>query len=174
MSTNREIAINLMTDAAKAVGKSRGPQHGDAEPSFRMIGELWSTHINHALEARTGVKQIPIHISAWDVAQMMSMLKKARALYGDATLGEHYADDIGYTGLAGGLAGASGSTQLTDAVQVAAELAVAEAKAHIQASVAEQPAVQEPAPPEPGIPPVDPAIPQFLHESLHERKKNRA
>ena len=160
MSTNREIAINLMTDAAKAVGKSRGPQHGDAEPSFRMIGELWSTHINHALEARTGVKQIPIHISAWDVAQMMSMLKKARALYGDATLGEHYADDIGYTGLAGGLAGASGSTALTDAVE----------KAVIPDPPPSPPTVQEPAPPEPGIPPVDPAIPQFLHE----RKKNRA
>lgn len=122
MSKDREIAINLMTDAAKAVGKSRGPQHGDTEPSFRMIAELWSTHINHVTSHRTGIVAVQeVHLTAWDVAQMMSMLKKARAVYGDATLGEHYADDIGYTGLAGGLAGAAGSVALVDAVATAVQ-----------------------------------------------------
>jgi hypothetical protein len=148
-----------MTDAAKAVGKSRGPQHGATEPSFRMIGELWSTHINHAVAHRTGMPlSQEVHLSAWDVAQMMSMLKKARALYGDATLGEHYADDIGYTGLAGGLAGASGSVALVDAVATAVQEA--------PAAVTVDPSPDHTG----GGTPSDVPIPAFLND----KRKNRA
>lgn len=122
MPTEREIAIGLMTDAAKAVGKTRGPQHGDVAPSFQMIADFWSTWINNAHARRTGIPlTMPIHLEPGDVLQMMSLLKKARALHGDATLADHYADDIGYTGLAGGLAGALGSSEQTKAVEAALE-----------------------------------------------------
>lgn len=105
----------VLQNAATHVTKVRGSQHGDVEPSFRMIAELWSTHINHATAKATGVDIIPpVHLSAWDVLQMMSMLKKARALYGDETLPDHYEDDAGYTALAAMLGGVDAKIDLPD------------------------------------------------------------
>lgn len=109
---DRRVAGVILTNAKNHVTKDRGPQHGDVEPSFRMIAELWSVHINHSASRATGLDNVPpIHLSAWDVLQMMSMLKKARALYGDATLPDHYEDDAGYTALAAMLAGVDGKIQ---------------------------------------------------------------
>jgi len=105
MSNDRQIAVKLTQLAALAVGTERGQQHGDTEASFQMIAELWSTWINHATTIATDIRPMPeIHLTAFDVAQMMSMVKKGRSLYGDRTMPDHYADDIGYSALAGMLA----------------------------------------------------------------------
>lgn len=124
MSNDRSIAVKLMSDAARHVGKDRGPQHGSTEPSFRMIAELWSTHINHATARATDIQPMPeVHLTAWDVSQMMVMLKLARSLYGDRALAEHYSDAIGYASLAGMLA--SPDKGVPDALPIDPEAVVA-------------------------------------------------
>ena len=103
MPNEREIAATLMGDAAKIISTERGQQHGDLEQSFTMIAQLWSTYAQHAITAATGVAPMPeIHFNAVDVLEMMSLVKKARNVYG-GKLPDHSIDDIGYTGLAGGL-----------------------------------------------------------------------
>jgi hypothetical protein len=102
MSNDRNIAANLAQQAAQLVATVRGQQHGDAVESFTMIAELWSVWINHAIKEATGIPPTPpIHLTAFDALQMMSMVKKSRSVYGDQGNSEHYVDDIGYTSLAG-------------------------------------------------------------------------
>ena len=100
MSNDRTIAGELCGHAAKIIMTERGNQHGSAEDSFEMIGEFWSTYLKYKIFMATGQKFDP-KINAFDVAQMMSMLKKARALMGNANNRDHYVDDIGYTALGG-------------------------------------------------------------------------
>lgn len=106
---HRKAAGELFTKAAKAVLKDRGNQHGGAENSFAMIGELWGTYVRHATHHRSsfGADQtVPVdyvRISPADVAQMMVMLKISRSVYGDPTQQDHFVDEIGYSALAGAL-----------------------------------------------------------------------
>lgn len=104
MHDDREIAANLMKQAAQLVSSKRGQQHGELVPSFTMIAEFWSTWINHAAAKATGVPPTPaIHLTPFDVLEMMSLMKKARGIYGSRAEPDHYIDDIGYSGLAGAL-----------------------------------------------------------------------
>ena len=93
--TNNSIANTLLTKACKAVTTDRGTTHGDTKPSFEMISELWSVYINHRFP-NGDVKLTPV-----DVAQMMSLLKKARSVYGSTGIEDHFVDDLGYSSLAG-------------------------------------------------------------------------
>lgn len=96
MSDNRDVAAKLMGEAATLVLRQRGPQHGSAENSFEMIGDLWTVYLRHARQHRQHDR-----ILAEDVAQLMSIHKKCRAVYGDTTNAENFVDDIGYVALAG-------------------------------------------------------------------------
>jgi len=109
MSDNRNMAGKLLGSAADTVMRSRPGVHGSAENSFEMIGELWTVYLRHTRRTRTSDAITPS-----DVAQMMSMLKKARAIYGDVNNDDNFVDDIGYTALAGML-------QLPDAFATAEE-----------------------------------------------------
>lgn len=97
MSDNREVAHRIVVDAAKTIIKDRPGVHGSAENSFQMIGDLWTSYLNHTMAVRsTAVKIMP-----QDVAQMMVMLKIARAVYGDPFNEDNYVDAVGYSALAG-------------------------------------------------------------------------
>lgn len=96
MSDNRKVAGKLIGMAAETVLKNRPGVHGSAENSFLMIGQMWTVYLRHAKSVRGSDEVLP-----QDVAQMMSMLKKARAMYGDVNNDDNFVDDIGYTSLAG-------------------------------------------------------------------------
>ncbi len=100
MSDNREIAAGLLNEAAETVVNRRPGVHGSAENSFEMIGELWSVYLSHKAKLYTGA-DVKIPISAADVAQLMSMLKKARFMYGNPDNPDNFVDDLGYTALSG-------------------------------------------------------------------------
>ena len=96
MSDNKEIAAKLMADAGRSILRDRGPIHGPTEASFEMIGEMWAVYLRHVRRVRQSDVVLPE-----DVAQMLSMLKKSRSVYGDPHHSDNYADDIGYSALAG-------------------------------------------------------------------------
>ena len=100
----RQQAGQFLDKARQHITKVRGTQHGDVETSFQMIADLWSVWINHTNSHRAGLNTLPpIHLEASDVLQMMSMLKKVRAEFGDPGIADHYEDDVGYAALAGSL-----------------------------------------------------------------------
>lgn len=96
MSNNRMVAGRLLGDAADTVLVKRPGVHGNAEQSFDMIAELWTVYIKNIMLTRS-----EHNLKPRDVAQMMSLLKKARAMYGDVTNEDNFVDDLGYTALAG-------------------------------------------------------------------------
>lgn len=105
MSDNdhRKVASHVLHTAHKVVTTERGNQHGGAEDSFTMIGDLWSTYVNNTIRNRD--EHNGVTITAYDVAQMMVLLKIARATHGDPRNDDHYIDAAGYTGLAAAIAG---------------------------------------------------------------------
>lgn len=96
MSDNREVAHRIVVDAAKTIIKDRPGVHGSAENSFRMIGDMWTVYLKHITDVRSSAEILP-----QDVAQMMAMLKIARATYGDPLNEDNYVDAVGYSALAG-------------------------------------------------------------------------
>lgn len=96
MSDNRAVAGKLLGDAAQTILKDRPGVHGSAENSFAMIGEMWTTYLRHTRSVRRSDMIRPV-----DVAQMMSILKKCRAIYGDVNNADNFIDDIGYSALGG-------------------------------------------------------------------------
>lgn len=96
MSDNRDVAAKLIGEAAETILRKRPGVHGSAENSFMMIGEMWTVFLRHHRQVRKHDNIMP-----QDVAQMMSILKKCRAIYGDKTNGDNFVDDIGYAALAG-------------------------------------------------------------------------
>lgn len=118
MSNNRKVAADLLTQAVRVITKDRPGVHGSAEDSFQMIGELWTVYLRHVRSVRGDDTILPVH-----VAQMMSMMKKARATYGDASNPDNFVDDVGYSGLAGmlQLPDPSGGTELDKHLEEAIE-----------------------------------------------------
>jgi hypothetical protein len=96
MSDNRAVAGQLMKEAWETISKRRPGVHGSAEQSFEMIADFWTVYLRHVRKTRGNDS-----LRTEDVAEMMSMLKKARKVYGDAMNIDNDVDDIGYTGLAG-------------------------------------------------------------------------
>lgn len=95
MSDNRAVAGQIMKEAWDTIAKKRPGVHGSAELSFEMIGDFWTVYLRHARRVRGNDTILPE-----DVAEMMSMLKKARKMYGDKLNVDNDVDDLGYTGLA--------------------------------------------------------------------------
>lgn len=96
MSDNRDVAKTIITEAARTILKDRPGIHGSAENSFEMIGDLWTVYIRHAKRVRGNDG-----ILGEDVAEMMTMLKKARKIYGQSSNIDNDIDDVGYAALAG-------------------------------------------------------------------------
>lgn len=95
MSDNRKVARDILREADATINKKRPGVHGSAENSFAMIGDLWAVYLRHARKVRGHDNILPA-----DVAQLMSILKKCRAMYGDPTNDDNFVDDIGYSALA--------------------------------------------------------------------------
>lgn len=98
--SKRTIAASLLSKAASVVSFERGNQHGGAEDSFKMIAEFWEVYLRHTHQIRHG-RELALEIRPCDVAQMMSLLKKARFVHGDPLNADNFVDDSGYTSLAG-------------------------------------------------------------------------
>lgn len=89
-------ASDMLTEAAKIVGGDRNNTHGDKEDSFAAIARLWNAYFDSRRE------RDPL-VSAYDVAQMMVLLKMARAEWG-TPVRDHFVDQAGYAAIAGELA----------------------------------------------------------------------
>lgn len=119
----RIVASHILKTANTVVTTERGNQHGGAEDSFAMIAKLWQTYLNNSNkhEAFVGVD-----VTAYDVAQMMTLLKVARAVHGNPLNEDNYVDAAGYQSLAASIAGVkvpTGEISTAAMVQVANELA---------------------------------------------------
>lgn len=93
MSDDREIAKQVLLNAGRTILQDRPGVHGSAENSFDMIAELWTVYLRHNKRVRNHDQ-----VFNYDVAEMMSMLKKARNVYG-STNPDNAIDDTGYTAL---------------------------------------------------------------------------
>ena len=100
MSDNRRVASDILAIAHQTVIKDRPGVHGSAENSFKMIADMWSVTVQHAVFVRTG-QWVPVGLLPVDVAHMMAQMKQARAMYGDANNPDNFIDGAGYTALAG-------------------------------------------------------------------------
>lgn len=94
MSDNRTVAKKIITTAMQTIMVDRPGVHGSAENSFEMIADLWTVYLRHAKRVRGNDT-----IRGEDVAEMMSMLKKARKIYGNSANEDNDVDDVGYTAL---------------------------------------------------------------------------
>ncbi|MGH2342577.1 DUF6378 domain-containing protein [Segnochrobactraceae bacterium EtOH-i3] len=72
----------LLAEAAETIQQREGA-HGDKGKTFRMIAAMWSAYLG-------------AEVSPADVAQMMVLLKVARARCGDRAHRDHYVDQAGY------------------------------------------------------------------------------
>ena len=86
------MAEHVLTKALEQVNKKSG-EHGDTVNSFTMMGEFWTTYVQH-----TSVARAHLRIEPKDVAQMMVLLKVARTAYGKS--GDNHVDEAGYAALA--------------------------------------------------------------------------
>lgn len=86
------VAEKILEDASGAIRRAN-IEHGHTLKSFTMIGEMWSTYITHVFTLRGTNQLMP-----QDVAHMMSLLKKARSVYGFSE--DNFVDEAGYTSLA--------------------------------------------------------------------------
>lgn len=100
-NTKRKIAGGILAQATQAVTTVRGNQHGDAEGSFRAIGEMWVAYLNALSVRQTGLPLPGLAIMPRDVAYMMGHVKEVRVMFGDEQQADHYADHAGYVSLAG-------------------------------------------------------------------------
>jgi hypothetical protein len=100
---DKSTAVEILTDAAHCVGGGRSI-HGDVNPSFEMIAEMWTVYIGHSIARRHNGT---VKVDANDVLEMMSIMKKCRHVYSPEVNRENFVDDAGYTALAGMVVGAA-------------------------------------------------------------------
>ena len=81
----------ILTMANEYITKDRAAVHGQAEDTFAQIAAVWTWWLNERLSAP---------VTAYDVAQMMSLFKKARSK-GNRQHIDSAIDDAAYTALAG-------------------------------------------------------------------------
>lgn len=88
-------SADILTTAASLVSGDRDRQHGDKETNFGNICIMWNAYL--------AIRREPAApLSPADVAEMMSLMKKARKHSGDFNA-DDYIDDAGYTAIAGEL-----------------------------------------------------------------------
>lgn len=84
----------ILDTAKEYVTRDRAATHGEAEDNFTQIAIVWTWWLNERLRDP---------LTAYDVAQMMSLFKKARAKANKAHL-DNAIDDVGYSAIAGEIA----------------------------------------------------------------------
>lgn len=92
----------ILETAAGYVTKDREQTYGKPENNFNLVADLWATYLN---ANRPGVF---MHITAEDVAMMMTLLKIARIRTGKPKA-DNYVDACGYMACGGEIA-----TKLTE------------------------------------------------------------
>lgn len=90
-------AAAVLRQAADIVSGPRAEQHGDMVQCHTAIATLWNGYL--AIRREPGSL-----LSALDVAQMMLLLKMARAQSGSTGHADHYLDMAGYAGCAAEIA----------------------------------------------------------------------
>jgi hypothetical protein len=85
------VSESILLDAAGAV-RERSKEHGHTLRSFTMMAEMWTVYIKHAFTIRGNME-----LRADDVAQMQSIVKQCRSVYGES--GDNYVDQAGYAAL---------------------------------------------------------------------------
>lgn len=96
INQTKSTAEGLCTQAAQLVSSSRAETHGPKLRNHQNIATMWNAYM--AIRRYPGTP-----LDALDVAEMMSLLKKARKQLG-AYNPDDYLDDIGYSAIAGELA----------------------------------------------------------------------
>lgn len=81
----------ILQTANEYITKDRAATHGRAEENFAQIAAVWTWWLNERLSAP---------VTAYDVAQMMSLFKKARSK-GNRRHIDSAIDDAAYTAIAG-------------------------------------------------------------------------
>lgn len=99
MTDHYEKAKQAWETAGKLVQGDRRETHGDFKTNFQAIADLWSVYIANVATKRKAMEPL---IQAEDVAQMMVLLKVARAMNGGINI-DDYIDAIGYSMIAAGL-----------------------------------------------------------------------
>ena len=99
MSDKEPGAGGILRESASIVEGVRQKQHGDKERSFSVIAKFWTTYLHN----RNIPEDMPSDISAFDVAQMMVLLKIARSIQG-SPMRDHFVDEAGYAAIAGEIA----------------------------------------------------------------------
>lgn len=92
----------LLAEAAQIIGHDRNDQYGNAEDSFGVIAEFWSTWLTARageLVSTMGGEPHSVIVTAADVANMLGLMKKARTAVGGHKR-DNYVDEVGYTALA--------------------------------------------------------------------------
>ena len=89
----------FLTRAAELVSGDRAASHGPYRQNHENIAFLWNGWLKAKFRA-------PFDLTAEDVSQMMSLLKKARTLSGDFNPDDYY-DDAAYAAISGSLASPS-------------------------------------------------------------------
>lgn len=87
---------NFLNSAIDCVCTDRKDKHGRPENTFSMIADLWEMYLSHKYN-------VDLTLDPLDVAQMMVLLKIARASLGSYN-DDHYIDEAGYSAIAGELA----------------------------------------------------------------------
>ena len=90
-------AGEILQHMVGVVSGERNQTHGEKERSFSVIASLWNAYIDG--------KREPGPLSARDVAQMMVLQKMARSIQGEP-IEDHFADQCGYSAIAGECAAA--------------------------------------------------------------------
>ena len=88
---------DVLDQAKTLITRDRAATHGDAEDSFARIADAWSWWLKTRLQGS---------LTAYDVAQMMSLFKKVRA-QGNPGHADNGIDDVGYSAIAAEIAGRS-------------------------------------------------------------------
>ncbi len=91
-------SASVLEEAAKIVVGARNTTHGDKERSFQVIADLWTAYLDGRKEGGSSR-----HVTAFDVAQMMVLLKIARSIQG-SMVRDHAVDACGYAAIAGEIA----------------------------------------------------------------------
>lgn len=90
-------AASVLRQAADIVSGARAEQHGDMVQCHTAIATLWNGYLS--IRREPGAPLSPL-----DVAQMMILLKVARAQSGPTGHADHYLDMAGYAGCAAEIA----------------------------------------------------------------------
>lgn len=106
MTYTNEAAGSILSTAQQTVCNDRSQLHGDTRESFEVIAAFWTTYLSARNKKVVGV-------TSGDVAEMMSLLKKTRHIFG-ASNEENYIDDAGYSAIAGMLTGIKIAKEVVD------------------------------------------------------------